>query len=204
MLLVWMSRSAIPARFSAARTRSMRAAFWLIAAVAVAARVTTPAEILAMSGTRLTSPVTLTSSRVPLMVWTTGTCAGAAAGSAIAARHNDASKADFILGILRLLLMSARVTPLSWLFAEHDGPASSPTGDQPVDQQEDKGTDNRGNEARAIARPVPAQAVPDPTGQEGAGNAKQDGDNAAAWILAGHQQLGKAAGKSADDDPCNP
>ena len=38
-MLVWMSRSSIPARFSAARTRSIRAAFSWIAAVAVGCRV---------------------------------------------------------------------------------------------------------------------------------------------------------------------
>jgi hypothetical protein len=72
MFEVWMSRSAIPAAFNAARTRSIRAAFSLIAAVALAERVMTPAEIIATSGTRLTSPVAMTSSRVPEMVWTNG------------------------------------------------------------------------------------------------------------------------------------
>jgi hypothetical protein len=61
-----MSRSAIPARFSACRTEAICRAFCSSAAVAVGAVVTTPALIRAMSGTRLTSPVATTSRRVPL------------------------------------------------------------------------------------------------------------------------------------------
>jgi hypothetical protein len=63
--LVWMSRSAMPARFRAARTDAIWVAFWASAAVAVGATVTTPELIRAMSGTRLTSPVVTTSRRVP-------------------------------------------------------------------------------------------------------------------------------------------
>ena len=63
-----MSRSATPARLSAAITRSIRAAFSRTASDAVAARVTTPDEMMATSGTRVTSPVALTSSRVPPIV----------------------------------------------------------------------------------------------------------------------------------------
>ena len=93
-MLVWMSRSAIPARFSAARTRSIRAAFSWIAAVAVGCRVTTPAEMIAMSGTRVTSPVALTSSRVPAIGWHRRwtACAAAAAGSAAAPSASAATK----------------------------------------------------------------------------------------------------------------
>jgi hypothetical protein len=83
--LVWMSLSSIPARLSAARTRSIRAAFCWIAAEAVVARVTTPVEMMATSGTRVTSPLAETSSRVPAIGWTMLVWAGAAAGAAIAA-----------------------------------------------------------------------------------------------------------------------
>ena len=69
MLLVWMSRSSIPARFSAARTRSIRLAASWMAPLAVVERVTTPAEMIATSGTRVTSPVALMSSRVPAIDW---------------------------------------------------------------------------------------------------------------------------------------
>ena len=76
-----MSLSSIPARFSAARTRSIRAAFSSIAAVAVGCSVCTPAEMIARSGTRVTSPVALMSSRVPLIsgTWTGTVCTWAAA-----------------------------------------------------------------------------------------------------------------------------
>ena len=79
-----MSLSSIPARFSAARTRSMLAAFSSIAAVAVGCRVCTPAEIIARSGTRVTSPVALMSSRVPVKTGTAATAcwAGTLAGIA--------------------------------------------------------------------------------------------------------------------------
>src|SRR3954454_22895688 len=69
MLLVWISRSAIPACLSASRTLAIRVAACWIAPLAVAERVTTPAEMIARSGTRLTSPVALMSRRVPAIVW---------------------------------------------------------------------------------------------------------------------------------------
>ena len=68
-----MSLSAIPARLSAARTRSICAALSAIAPVAVVDLVTTPAEMIARSGTRLTVPVALMSSRVPIAGRTTAT-----------------------------------------------------------------------------------------------------------------------------------
>src|SRR5688572_6789615 len=88
MELVWMSRSAIPARFRAARTDAIWVAFWARAAVAVGATVTTPAEMRAMSGTRLTSPVVTTSRRVPFRTIVAGwVCAATgASGSIVAAR----------------------------------------------------------------------------------------------------------------------
>ena len=48
---------------------------------------------------------------------------------------------------------------------------------------------------------VPAEHLPEPAGEERAGDAEQDGDDAAARVAAGHQQLGHAAGQAADDDP---
>jgi hypothetical protein len=69
MLLVWMSRSAIPARFSAARTRSIRAAFCWIAPLAVAERGHHAGGDDRDVGHAVTSPVALMSSRVPAIVW---------------------------------------------------------------------------------------------------------------------------------------
>src|SRR3546814_13993320 len=61
-----MSRSATPAFRRAATTVVIRVAFCCMAALAVAAWVTTPAEILAISGARRTSPSALTSIRFPV------------------------------------------------------------------------------------------------------------------------------------------
>jgi hypothetical protein len=112
MLLVWISRSAIPERLSAARTRSIRVAFWESAALAVAARVTTPAEMIATSGTRVASPSALMSSRVPLTGWVNvgACCAWAAAERDAALRASAASKACLIVLIL-LHIVTARRSP---------------------------------------------------------------------------------------------
>src|SRR5687768_14356799 len=145
MFEVWMSRSAIPAALSAARTRSIRAAFWLIAAVALAERVMTPAEMIATSGTRLTSPVALTSSRVPEMVWTNGCttdCVWPIAGAATAASARAAKKACFIWMILMWTDMAREFARAPWLFAERlllarrsGRPAAQ---DQAIDEQDDE------------------------------------------------------------------
>ena len=86
-MLVWMSRGWTPARASAARTRSIRAAFWRIASTAVGAWVTTPALIRTMSGTRVTSPVATMSSRVPPIVAAGWLCASAALAGIVAANR---------------------------------------------------------------------------------------------------------------------
>src|SRR5690606_25515051 len=62
--LVWMSRSATPADFSAASTRFICPAFSRMAALPSAAWVTTPAEMVAMSGAWLASAWAWTESRV--------------------------------------------------------------------------------------------------------------------------------------------
>ena len=59
MAEVWMSRSAIPERFSAATTRSIWRLLAPSASAAVVPWVTTPAEKTARSGTRLLRPSAL-------------------------------------------------------------------------------------------------------------------------------------------------
>jgi hypothetical protein len=66
---VWMSRSAIPARRSAATTADIRVLLSRIAAEAVADWVTTPAENIAMSGVRRVSPSALMLSTVLAGRW---------------------------------------------------------------------------------------------------------------------------------------
>ncbi len=41
----------------------------------------------------------------------------------------------------------------------------------------------------------------EPSGNQRAGDPEQDRDDATAWVLAGHEELGDRAGKAADDDP---
>ena len=65
MPLVWMSRSAMPAPRRAAITLSICTAFARIAALASAAWVTTPVEMVATSGTRVASAVVAIDSNVP-------------------------------------------------------------------------------------------------------------------------------------------
>ena len=65
MPLVWMSRSAMPAAWIAAITLSICTALARIAALASAAWVTTPVEMVATSGTRVASAVADTDSSVP-------------------------------------------------------------------------------------------------------------------------------------------
>src|SRR5918995_837676 len=175
MFEVWMSRSAIPARFSASRTRSIRAAISLIAAVALAERVMTPAEIMATSGTP-----------------------PAAGGTA-------AKKACFIWTILMCAELARELARAPWLFAERlilawrsGRPAAQ---DQAIDEQDDERPNDRGDEAGALARIVPADRLAEESGEQRSGDAEKDGDDAPARIAPGHQQLGKPAGQQADDNP---
>src|SRR3546814_5679069 len=83
--LVWISRSAMPAARIAAITFSIWVAFARIAALASAAWVTIPAEIVATSGTRLASACADTDSRVPsLLAMTAGAASWADAVMAMA------------------------------------------------------------------------------------------------------------------------
>jgi Na+/glutamate symporter len=72
----------------------MREAFSCIAALAFGCRVTTPAEMIATSGTRVTSPVALMSSRVPVIggmgssaAWAATDVTGSAAALSASAIH---------------------------------------------------------------------------------------------------------------------
>src|SRR6476469_142369 len=89
MPLVWMSRSGMPAALMAVMTLSICAALARMAAFASAAGVTTPAEIVATSGTRLDSASAETASKVP-SAETIG--AGTAAIGATCAQASAASK----------------------------------------------------------------------------------------------------------------
>src|SRR5436190_11710654 len=203
MLLVWMSRSAIPAALSAARTWFIRLAACCSAPVALGERVTTPAEMIARSGTRVTSPVALISRRVPAIVCVTlgVCCAAAAAGSDAAAIVSAASKACLIVLISLVAHASRKLAPAPWLFAERGSPGSAAPGDQPIDQQNQECADNCGDEARALAHAVPTDRVADPAGEQRPGNAEQHRDDAAARIAARHQQLRDPAGEPSDHDP---
>src|SRR3954469_11194689 len=92
-----MSRSAIPARFNAARTEAIWREFWSSAAAAVGAVVTTPAPIVAMSGTRRASPVATTWRRVAPAGKAASTWAEAGdAGNAAQARRRGAIRRSFM------------------------------------------------------------------------------------------------------------
>ena len=90
-----MSRSATPALRIAATVAAVRFAFSLIAPAAVGAWVTTPALIVAMSGTALTSPVATTSSRVPASIGGGGGPASCAIAGAVSASTAGAIIAKF-------------------------------------------------------------------------------------------------------------
>jgi len=99
-----MSRSATPARFTAASTRAIRWALSVRAAAAVAPWLTTPARIVAISGVRVVRPSAEMSRTVPAAgtsgstVVGAGTlCASAAPGSSAAGASAAASRIFFIV-----------------------------------------------------------------------------------------------------------
>ena len=61
----------------------------------------------------------------------------------------------------------------------------APSGDQPVDEQDDDRPDDGGDETRALVRPVPAEHVAEPAGDDRAANAEQDGDDAPLGVASG-------------------
>src|SRR5690348_626127 len=79
----------------------------------------------------------------------------------------------------------------------------SAAGDQPVDQEENDGPDDGGDEAGALACAIPANGMTDPACQQSTGDPKQDRNDAPARIASGRQQLRDRAGDSADDDPAD-
>src|SRR5213075_1021610 len=81
----------------------------------------------------------------------------------------------------------ATVPRRPWLFPERIGALdASPADDQPIDQEEDEGTDHGADEARALAGIVPAYEVPEPAGEHCARDPEKDRDQAAAGIAPRH------------------
>ena len=76
----------------------------------------TPAEMMARSGTRVTSPVALMSSRVPLMTGTGAVCAIALAGNAAAPRAIAVNR------VLRIIFSHQGTGPSSACWRKRDGP----------------------------------------------------------------------------------
>src|SRR4029078_9406947 len=174
MLLVWMSRSAIPAWRRASRTRAIRVAACWIAPLAVADRVTPPALMIATSGTRVTSPVAFMSSRVPAIVWVIAgaCCAWAEAGTNAVPSASAARIGYFMRGVLYQSLNGGSLARQPWLFDERFSPASGAVADnQPGDEQDQKRAQNAGNEACALVLSVPADRMTDPSRDQGAGDA---------------------------------
>src|SRR4051812_8735531 len=81
--------------------------------------------------------------------------------------------------------------------------ASAP-GHQPIDEEDQDRADDRGEEAGALARPIPAQLLAEKAGDQGAGDAEQNRDQAAAGIAAGGDRLRDGAGEEADENPPEP
>jgi hypothetical protein len=88
----------------------MRSAVFCKAADAVGARETTPAEMIATSGTRVTSPVALMSRRVPAIVCVIDACwALAADGKEAALIISAATRAFFMAVPLKVRFMARTV-----------------------------------------------------------------------------------------------
>src|SRR6185437_14351772 len=197
-----MSRSATPARFSAASTRLIRSAESWIAPLAVAERETTPAVMIATSGTLVTSPTAVTSSRVPAIVCVMAgrSCAMAGANGAADASASAPSRRYFI-DCSSLLMTSSGLRPRHGCLLNGRSLHPPAARDQPVNDEQDDRADDRGDEARALAGLVPADRVADPSGDQRSRNPQKDGNDAAARVSPRHQQLGDEARDSADDDP---
>jgi hypothetical protein len=83
-----------------------------------------------------------------------------------------------------------------------NGLASPAVQNEPVDEQDhDRPHDGRKKSGSLIFRPVPVHGAPDETGQQRTGDSEENGDDASARVLAGHQQLRNAARKQTDHNP---
>src|SRR5438105_124881 len=69
--------------------------------------------------------------------------------------------------------------------------------EQPIDEEQDQGADQRCDEACALSFLLPADDFAHTSAKQRTFDADQHGDNDAAWILARHDELGQ----SADDEP---
>ena len=78
---------------------------------------------------------------------------------------------------------------------------ASPRKHQPVDEKDHKSADDCRDESRPLVGLVPADRAAQKARQKCAGNAQEDGDDATARILAGHEQLRDCAGDAADHNP---
>src|SRR5690242_11330475 len=99
--------------------------------------------------------------------------------------------------------MTQRFAVAPWLFPERSGALRPAGDDEPVDSEDDESADDGCDEARALARVVPADCMADPAGKQRTGDAEQDSDNAAARVAAGHQKLRNSACEPTDDDPAD-
>jgi hypothetical protein len=68
-------------------------------------------------------------------------------------------------------------------------------------EQHDHRADDGADQARALVGPVPADRLADPGGDEGAGDAKQRGEDEARRVVGtGRQEARDDAGDKTDDD----
>src|SRR3954470_4801388 len=132
-------------------------------------------------------------------------CCATAADDSEAAPIISAARIGYFMPVpLAVHSTTATVAPRPWLFAERPG-SSRPAAarHKAIDEQQQEGADDRSDEARALARAVPAHGMPDPASNQGSGDSEQYGDDASAWVLARHQQLCEAPREPANDDPAD-
>ena len=69
---------------------------------------------------------------------------------------------------------------------------------QPIEQQQDHGTDDRHDPARWLSGLVPAEGLAEVTGNERASDAEQNRDDKTTGIFPRHQQLSDCANDKTD------
>src|SRR6476469_1267263 len=100
--------------------------------------------MIAMSGTRLLSPVAVTSSRVPAIVCVIVACCACAAAGIAAAQSISAPNMLLIAPSLLFVTMAQRIARGAWPGAERRR-LGSPAGDQAIDEQQNEGADDSGD-----------------------------------------------------------
>ena len=163
----------------------MRLAASCSAPVAVADRETTPAVMIATSGTRVTSPVAVTSSRVPAIVWVIEACCAAARPTRQRRPASGRPNSSHCNSPGNVHIQAQRSPERNGCFlnALESDPAAA--RDDPVDRENDEGADDRADEARALARLVPVEEMPKPSGKHRARDSEDDRDQAPARVLPG-------------------